>query len=402
MTAVAIPDFPSPPSPATVAPMECPTPRLPSPRFPLPWPLATLLIATLALSLAGCSETDSENAPPQVRTRLQRLLPPRIQDRAGWAADIQSALAALDIEPSSRNLCSVIAVIEQESSFVADPQVPGLGAISLKEIDARAQRHHIPVFAVRGALKLKSPDGQTWEARIAAARTEKQLSDLFEEMIAQVPMGSRLLARANPVHTGGPMQVSIAFAESHARRKRYPYASDGAIRHAVFSRRGGVYFGAAHLLDYDADYDRPLYRFADFNAGRFASRNAAFQNAVAIAGGTKLQLDGDLVRYRKGDDGTTTGATETAVLALAAKLDMTAAQIRADLDRGTEAGFSETALYTNVFRLADKRGGRRAPRAMLPKIDLHSPKITRHLTTEWFARRVDGRYARCMARAKRG
>ena len=377
--------------------MECPTPRPSSRR-----PLAALLIAALALSLAGCSETDGENAPPKVRTRLQRLLPPRIQDRAGWAADIQSALAALDVEPSSRNLCSVIAVIEQESSFVADPEVPGLGAIALKEIEARAQRHHIPVFAVRGALMLKSPDGQTWETRIAAARTEKQLSDLFEEMIAQVPMGSRLLARANPVHTGGPMQVSIAFAESHARRKRYPYASDGSIRHAVFTRRGGVYFGAAHLLDYDADYDRPLYRFADFNAGRFASRNAAFQNAVAIAGGTKLQLDGDLVRYRKGDDGATTGATETAVLALAGKLDMTVAQIRADLDRGAEAHFSETALFTNVFKLADKRNGRRVPRAMLPKIDLHSPKITRHLTTAWFARRVDGRYARCMARAKRG
>ena len=169
----------------------------------------------------------------------------------------------------------------------------------------------------------------------------------------------------------------------------------------MFSRRGGVYFGTAHLLDYDADYDRPLYRFADFNAGRFASRNAAFQNALAIAGGTKLQLDGDLVRYRKADDGSTTAATETAALALADKLGMTDRQIRADLDRGTEAGFSRTALYTGVFKLADKRNGRRVARAMLPKIDLHSPKITRHLTTEWFARRVDGRYARCMARAKR-
>jgi len=381
--------------------MECPPPR-PSTRLRTRRPLAALLVAGLALSIAACADTDSENAPPKVRTRLQRLLPPRIQDRAGWAADIQSALAALDVEPSSRNLCSVIAVIEQESSFVADPQVPGLGEIALKEIDARAQRHHIPLFAVHGALKLKSPDGQTWETRIAAARTEKQLSDLFEEMIAQVPMGSRLLARANPVHTGGPMQVSIAFAEAHARQKRYPYASDGSIRHAVFSRRGGVYFGAAHLLDYEADYDRPLYRFADFNAGRFASRNAAFQNAVAIAGGTWLQLDGDLVRYRKGDDGSTTGATEAAALALADKLGMTAAQIRADLDTGATAGFSRTALYTGVLKLADKRNGRAVPRAMLPKIDLHSPKITRHLTTEWFARRVDGRYARCMARAKRG
>ena len=33
------------------------------------------------------------------------------------------------------------------------------------------------------------------------------------------------------------------------------------------------------------------------------------------------------------------------------------------------------------------------PRALLPRIRLHSPKITRALTTEWFARRVDERFA---------
>jgi Protein of unknown function (DUF1615) len=36
---------------------------------------------------------------------------------------------------------------------------------------------------------------------------------------------------------------------------------------------------------------------------------------------------------------------------------------------------------------------------MMPRIRLDSPKITRKLTTEWFATRVDTRYRRCMARA---
>ncbi len=36
---------------------------------------------------------------------------------------------------------------------------------------------------------------------------------------------------------------------------------------------------------------------------------------------------------------------------------------------------------------------------MIPKIDLSSPKITRKLTTQWYADRVEGRYRTCLAHA---
>lgn len=330
-----------------------------------------------------------------------RLLPATLADRKAWAADIQSAFAALEIEPSTRNLCSVLAVTAQESSFSPNPVVPGLAKIARAEIERRAERMHVPLFLVRAALQLESPDGRTWDQRVASVRTEKELNRIFEELIDELPMGRRLFSGANPVRTGGPMQVSIAFAEAHASDRTYPYPHDGSIRSEVFTRRGGMYFGIAHLLGYPASYERPLHRFADFNAGWYASRNAAFQNAVSIASGIPLDFDGDLIRHETGEDGSDVGATELAVRTLARRWDISDAQVRRALGRSTGIRFEETELYERVFALADRTAGRRLPRAMVPRIRLQSPKITRRLTTEWFATRVEKRYRSCMARAER-
>jgi hypothetical protein len=170
-----------------------------------------------------------------------------------------------------------------------------------------------------------------------------------------------------------------------------------SIRHEVFSRRGGLYFGIAHLLGYPATYDKLVYRYADFNAGHYASRNAAFQNAVSIASGIPLDLDGDLVR--RGDDDGKPGATELAVRSMARRLDMGSGAIREALEQGDGLAFERSELYRRVFDLADRIERQPVPRAVLPRIVLKSPKITRKLTTEWFANRVDERQRKCLARA---
>ncbi len=84
---------------------------------------------------------------------------------------------------------------------------------------------------------------------------------------------------------------------------------------------------------------------------------------------------------------------------LGKRLDMSNGDIRQALDKGEQLDFEDTRVYQRVFELADQVAGQRLPRAILPGITLESPKITRQLTTAWFARRVDERRARCMGRA---
>ena len=70
--------------------------------------------------------------------------------------------------------------------------------------------------------------------------------------------------------------------------------------------------------------------------------------------------------------------------------------VREDLESEKSVEFERTRLYTRVFALADEVAPTPAPRAVLPKIPLHSPKITRELATEWFASRVEARYQACL------
>jgi len=372
-------------------------------------PERSLTIGLIAL-LAGCASLDAPPPTPdrrpisatEGRALVGRLLPDGVKDRAGWALDIYAALAALDIPPTPENICAAIAVTEQESGFQVDPVVPGLASIAHKEIDRRRESAGIPRFALDAALAISSPNGKSYAERLDAVKTEQQLSEIYEDFIGRVPFGKVLLADRNPVRTAGPMQVSIAFAEEFVVAKPYPYPVSGTIRHEVFTRRGGLYFGIAHLLAYPASYPRQLYRFADFNAGQYASRNAAFQSAVTELSGIPLELDGDLIRYDHGQPARQPGSTELATRVLGHRINLNNEDIRRDLDVGKEQRFEETRLYARVFGLADKLTGKPAPRAALPQVQLHSPKITRSLTTEWFANRVEGRYQTCLQRRSAG
>lgn len=355
-------------------------------------------VAAVLVLVAGCATPIDDPLPGAQSQRPERrivvggpaliapLIPARAAGRRGWAEDIQAAMKALRIEPTAENVCAVIAVTEQESGFQVDPPVPGLAALARRELERRRSRAGIPRLLVDSALRLKSSNGRSYRARLEAAKTERELSDLFEDFAGRVPLGKTLFAGHNPVKSGGPMQVGIAFAERHAAGKRYPFALRGSIRDAVFTRRGGLYFGIAHLLDYRAPYDDMRYRFADFNAGRYASRNAAFQKAVSALSGVALELDGDLF-----------ARTDAAARRLAAHFEMSAPEVRRDLALAQGPEFERTRLYLSVFTLMDGVLGARAPRAVVPVIVVESFKTTRRLTSAGYAARVVERYRGCLA-----
>lgn len=372
---------------------------------------AWFTIAAALGVLAGCGtlELAPDPQPPERRiaperrvlkspAQIARLIPARVSDRSGWAEDIQAALAALQLEPNGQNVCAVLAVTEQESDFRVDPPVPGLPRIARLEIEKRREQAGVPKLMVEAALKLASSSGRPYGEELESVKTERQVSDLFEDFAGKVPLGKHLFSGYNPVRTAGPMQVSVPFARAYAAANRYPYGMAASVRQEVFTRRGGLYFGIAHLLDYAAPYDDIAYRFADFNAGRYASRNAAFQKAVADLTGIELPLDGDLLRYEQGRALREASRTELATRTLAIHFEMTPADVRRDLELAHTAEFERSRLYLSVYTLQDGVRGKPAPRAVVPSIAIDTSKTARRLTTESYAARVGARYRSCLAR----
>ncbi len=356
-------------------------------------------LPTINIPLPPVSVPPTTNIPyltsvGEARTLLQQLLPPNIKDRNGWRNDILGAFTGLKIPYEAQYFCAAMAIIEQESSWQSDPAVPNLDKIVWKEIEKRADKYHLPMLAVKVAFLKSSPDGRSYKARIDALKTEKQMNALFEDIVLDAKKLGLPFEMKNPIRTGGPMQVSIDFAESQVRIWPYPYSYKGSVRQEVFSQRGGLYFGIANLLQYRVNYPHMKYRFADFNAGRYSSRNAAFQAALGLLSKKKMVLDGDLLMYKSNQ----TSTTQQQLIKLSSRLGMSDNAIERDLQLEKAESFSQTPLFKKVFELASQQAGRKLPQQVMPQIQLVSPKITRKLSTQWFAERVDGRFQTCMKR----
>jgi len=97
-------------------------------------------------------------------------------------------------------------------------------------------------------------------------------------------------------------------------------------------------------------------------------------------------------------DGAEPGETELALRALASRLNVDEREIHDALEQGKTRDLEQTHLYERVFALAERVAKRPLPRAIVPVIKLQGPKISRTLTTSWYAHRVEGRFEQCLGR----
>lgn len=373
----------------------------------------TAVLAAVLAALPRPALAASEPLDVKAVKAIARAIVPKGRDGNGWGYDIHQGLSANGIATTKENVCAVMAVIGQESGFVANPEVKGLGALAEKAIREKlAKLPVLPGPAMLGFewfLANKPEPEKSYLDLIRAAKTERDLDlvyrnisyNLFKDyattgLLNSSPIAAKVDA-ANPVTTLGSMQVSVAFVIAEVetiKDRRLRLNEIWSLRDELYMRAGGVAYGARMLLKYYAGYDSRIYVFADYNAGRYASRNAGFQQAVAELGGAALALDGDLLVYDKGEPRRGLSGTETAVRGL--KLGLSDAQIRSDLLLEKTLKFRETETYKGVAALYQKSKGREMPKAAIPQITLESPKITHQMTTEKFARSVMGRYERCL------
>ncbi|OOS03604.1 Protein of unknown function [Moraxella cuniculi DSM 21768] len=375
-------------------------------------------LALAVLALTGCDvvkQTITGDEKALSDAQIAKLIPARVKNAKSWAADMADIFDTLSIKKDAQNICTAIAVIDQESNFAADPAVPNLGNAALKAIDEKLEdklgKNLAGVF--RTMLETRPSPANSFIKQIQAVKTEKQLDELYRQIFDYftqtykvAPLtnitrlsGQGLDERINPVTTLGSMQVHIDYARSHRRASM----SDRDLRADLYSQYGGLYYGIHRLLTYPANYDKPLYRFADYNSGMYSSRNAAFQQRVATLTGQTLAIDGDLLLYNDGTPLNKKSATEIATIKLLATATkpVSERQIRSDFKKEKTQGFENTVTYRTVSELFDKQTGRKSTYAIMPQVVISGPKLSRDFDTNWFATRVDKRYQNCIATAKR-
>lgn len=389
--------------------------------------LKTSCTVATCISLAACGEnawwSNSKEAEMQA-DQIKKVLPSRVSERQSWAQDIFDIMDELRIEKTKQNVCSIVAVVDQESNFIADPTVAGLGEKAVQEINSRlkekfeAKLGELIGGTVAGyfqeVLKNQPSPENNYMSQMRQVKTERELDLLYREIFAYMSkhyhisaltgaaklVGQDIGEKMNPITTLGSMQVHINYAKEHKRQS----GNIAELRNSLYTQYGGLYYGIHRLMQYPAEYDQAIYRFADYNSGMYSSRNAAFQSMLQALSENEISLDGDLLLYNKdGDVRPTLSQSEKELIAIFAKNNVliTPRQVRSDLKKEKDKKFENTQTYLAVQKLYQSKTNKDPMYAVMPQVVISGPKLSRDYNTNWFASRVNGRYETCMQKAKR-
>jgi Protein of unknown function (DUF1615) len=373
------------------------------------------------LAVAGCRKAQAPSPPAKAPRTLDvaevvRLFPEGVADAEGWAGDLLRASSAAGIPADTEHLCGAVAILQQESGFQVDPPVPGLADMVRKRLDELAAKLGPPGKAeVQRLLAERRPgDNRTFAQRLRGLHTERDLDLLFRDMLAAAHARHPVVYRAanvldgvfrrasledlNPVGTAGSMQVGARWVLNHTQGQ---FANADAVRDILFTRAGGLRWGVQRLWGYPAHYPRPLFRFADYNAGEYASRNAAVQRALSRLTGQPLAPDGDLLAYDgHGEPNGEESDSLKALLAFAKSVpELSAAEVRRDVLLEKRGEFEATPTYRALQRAYQARFAMPLSPAELPDLELSSPKLKGGYTTARYARAVNSHFHACLVRA---
>lgn len=355
--------------------------------------------------------------------QIRKAIPSRVNGRDSWAKDIFDITEQLGIPQTKENVCTIVAVVDQESNFHADPVVAGLGEKAVKEVQDRLEEKFTEKLGeniggtiagyFQDVLKNQPSPEDNYLSQMRRVKTERELDELYREIFdymtkhyhvsaltgAAKLVGQNIGEKMNPITTLGSMQVHIGYAKEHKRQG----GNMAELRSDLYTQYGGLYYGIHRLMMYPADYDKPIYRFGDYNSGMYSSRNAAFQSMLNDLTETELDLDGDLLLYTKdGNIRSQKSQSERELISVFAKNNfiITERQIRADLKKEKQKDFEDTMTYRGISKLFKEKTGKDPIYAIMPQVVITGPKLSRDYNTNWFATRVDGRYQTCMRKIK--
>ncbi|NTW75202.1 MAG: DUF1615 family protein [Chlorobiaceae bacterium] len=356
------------------------------------------LTVVIALFLGGCSKKDTGLTQSQI-TKLVLTAKPGNKSADAWATAIRESLQELGQPIDKEHVCAVLAVITQESGVSVSPKNRNMADILRKKI-SMFDSNKLLRYIIQTRLDHVAANGKTFRENMDSIASEQDFELWYHEFTSSEITKPILLVFDKDIDdlvtTIGSMQVSVKFAENYP--KKPANAGGGTIREVLYTCKGGVFYGTAYMLDYRHHYDDWKYVFADFNAGRYASRNAGFQKMLSRLSRKRIDLDGDLLSYEEGNDSRSETYDTFVELLKQRGEDVDEGKIRKEFEQEKEYDFEKTDSYRILSEMYQKKYGEPIY-ATLPEIKLSSPKFTsRNLSTKWYAMRVKSHYIRYMRR----